>query len=91
MNDLFKVRVTGGGGSSAMPHKQNPILAESLTTLARFNAIQMGGLLQAGLHENERSGAAWTLEWMALPSMLASLSARLRATIGVLPCFWGGV
>ena len=29
--------------------------------LARYNAVQAGGLQQAMVHEQERSGAAWTL------------------------------
>jgi 3-carboxy-cis,cis-muconate cycloisomerase len=32
------IRMSGGGSSSAMPHKQNPVTAERLVTLARFNA-----------------------------------------------------
>lgn len=63
------VTLTGGGGSSAMPHKSNPVLAELLVTLARFNATQIAGLHQALIHEQERSGAAWMLEWMIFPQM----------------------
>ncbi|OKL45687.1 3-carboxy-cis,cis-muconate cycloisomerase [Pseudovibrio exalbescens] len=69
------VRLSGGGGSSAMPHKQNPVLAEVLVTLARFNASQIGAMHHSLVHENERSGAAWMLEWMILPKM-ASVAAR---------------
>lgn len=72
------VRLTGGGGSSAMPHKQNPVAAETLVTLARFNAVQIGGLHQAMVHEQERSGAAWALEWMILPQMCEATGAALR-------------
>ncbi|SFB07702.1 3-carboxy-cis,cis-muconate cycloisomerase [Poseidonocella pacifica] len=64
------ISLRGGGGSSAMPHKQNPVGAEVLITLARFNAAQLGGLHQALVHEQERSGAAWSLEWLILPRMM---------------------
>lgn len=64
-----EVQLAGGGKSSAMPHKQNPIPAELLVTCARFNAVQIGGLHQALVQEQERSGAMWTLEWMILPEM----------------------
>jgi len=30
------------------------------------------------VHENERSGAAWTLEWMILPQMCVAAGAALR-------------
>lgn len=76
---LSEVELAGGGGSSAMPHKQNPVLAELLVTLARFNAAQLGGLHQALVHEQERSGAAWALEWMILPQMALATGRALAA------------
>ena len=74
---IDEIRMDGGGGSSAMPHKQNPVLAELLVTLARFNAVQVSGLHQAMIHEQERSGAAWTLEWMILPQMVQATGRAL--------------
>lgn len=71
------IRLSGGGGSSAMPHKQNPVLAELLITLARYNAGALGTIQQAMVHEQERSGAAWTLEWMVLPDMLRTTARSL--------------
>jgi 3-carboxy-cis,cis-muconate cycloisomerase len=76
-NEVGEVVVTGGGRSSAMPHKSNPVLAEALVTLAQFNAAQLSGMHQALQHEQERSGIAWTLEWMVLPSMAAATGAAL--------------
>ena len=76
---IDEIRLRGGGGSSAMPHKQNPILAELLVTLARFNAVQVAGMHQAMVHEQERSGAAWTLEWMLLPQMAQATGRGLEA------------
>jgi len=73
-----EIALAGGGTSSAMPHKQNPVAAEVLVTLARFNAAQLGGMAQATVHEQERSGAAWTLEWLILPQMTVACGAALR-------------
>ncbi|RVD61302.1 3-carboxy-cis,cis-muconate cycloisomerase [Mesorhizobium sp. M2D.F.Ca.ET.185.01.1.1] len=72
------IKLSGGGGSSAMPHKQNPVKAEALVALARFNAAQLSGMHQALVHEQERSGAAWTLEWLILPQMVVATAAALR-------------
>jgi 3-carboxy-cis,cis-muconate cycloisomerase len=72
-----EIRLSGGGGSSAMPHKQNPVAAETLVALARFNAVQVSGLHHSLVHEQERSGAAWTLEWMLLPQMVGATAASL--------------
>ena len=77
-SEVAAIKVEGGGGSSAMAHKANPVNAELLVTLARFNAGMLGTLHQALVHEYERSGAAWTLEWMVLPQMLVAAGASLR-------------
>ena len=75
-----EIELAGGGTSSALAHKQNPVDAEVLIALARFNAVQLAGIHQALVHEQERSGAAWTLEWMILPPMLIATAASTRGT-----------
>ncbi|WP_018897880.1 3-carboxy-cis,cis-muconate cycloisomerase [Rhizobium sp. 2MFCol3.1] len=73
-----EIGLTGGGASSAMAHKQNPVAAETLVALARFNATQISAIHHSMVHEQERSGAAWTLEWLVLPQMAISTGAALR-------------
>ncbi|MCO5163102.1 MAG: 3-carboxy-cis,cis-muconate cycloisomerase [Mesorhizobium sp.] len=82
-SEIAEVKLASGGGSSAMPHKVNPVGAEILVTLARFNATLVAGMHEALVHENERSGAAWTLEWLLLPQMVMATGAALR-TAGAL-------
>jgi 3-carboxy-cis,cis-muconate cycloisomerase len=77
-NEVGAMLLPSGGGSSAMAHKSNPVGAEVLVALARLNAGLLGTLHQALVHENERSGAAWTLEWMVLPQMTIATAAGLR-------------
>lgn len=77
---IDEVTLAAGGGSSAMPHKSNPVLAELLVTLARFNATQLAGMHHALVHEQERSGAAWMLEWMILPQMSVTTARALAAS-----------
>ncbi|WP_258159700.1 3-carboxy-cis,cis-muconate cycloisomerase [Rhizobium sp. TH2] len=76
-NEIAEIALSGTGGSSAMAHKQNPVRAEVLVALARYNAVQVSGLHQSLVHEQERSGAAWTLEWMILPGMLNATGTAL--------------
>ncbi|ANM13975.1 MULTISPECIES: 3-carboxy-cis,cis-muconate cycloisomerase [unclassified Rhizobium] len=73
-----EIEIAGGGTSSAMAHKQNPVAAETLVALARFNATALSGIHQSLVHEQERSGAAWTLEWLLLPQMAMATAASLR-------------
>lgn len=77
------IALSGGGGSSAMPHKQNPVGAELLVTLARHNATLVSGIHQALVHEQERSGAAWSLEWLLLPRMAETAGAALNIAIAL--------
>lgn len=80
-NEIAEVALGSGGGSSAMPMKQNPVKAEVLVALARFEATLLAGIHQSLVHEQERSGAAWTLEWMLLPQMCMGLGAALRSAL----------
>ena len=66
---IDEVRISGGGGSSAMPHKQNPVKAELLVTLSRLATGMNSTMQTAVLHEQERSGMAWVTEWIALPQL----------------------
>lgn len=83
VQDGREIVLAGGGSSSSMPHKHNPVAAEVLVTLARFNATALGGLHQTLVHEQERSGSAWTLEWMLLPQMVVAAGASTRLATGL--------
>lgn len=84
MAQIGEAAIEGAGGSSAMPHKQNPVGAELLVAMARYNATQLSGLHQALIHEQERSGAAWTIEWMILPQMIETTAAALTVAADLL-------
>ena len=62
----------GRGGSSAMPHKHNPVAAIS----ARAAALQGPGLVASMLtsmaQEHERAAGAWQAEWETLGALLRS-------------------
>jgi 3-carboxy-cis,cis-muconate cycloisomerase len=82
--EVGEIVLRKGGRSSAIPGKSNPVGAETLVALARFNATLLGGMHHALVHENERSGAAWTLEWMLLPQMVMASAASLRQAASLL-------
>ena len=82
-SEVGEVTAGAGGGSSTMPHKANPVTAETLVTLARLNAGAVGQLHQAMIHAQERDGTALGLEWFTLPAMCAAAGAATRHALGL--------
>jgi 3-carboxy-cis,cis-muconate cycloisomerase len=68
----------GKGGSSAMPHKRNPVAATFLTAIAGRTPLLVSTLL-SGLsqHEHERAAGAWHAEWEVLPELCRLTAAAL--------------
>ena len=66
-----------------MPNKANPVAADALVTLARLNAHAVGVLNDAVVTTQERDGAAWGLEWFALPQMCAAAGAATRHALAL--------
>lgn len=67
-----------GGVSSAMPHKNNPILSEAIVGLSSWVNTLNGAVQQTMVHAHERDGKALILEWMALPQMMTTLGTILN-------------
>lgn len=78
-NEVAELKPGSGGGSSTMPNKVNPVGAEVLVALARQNAGLLATMHQAALHEHERSGSNWSIEWLTLPQMVLATGAALKA------------
>lgn len=66
VGEVAEPDVAGRGGSSAMPHKHNPVLS----TLIRSAALQVPAIAAAlsgcSVAEDERSAGAWHAEWLLL-------------------------
>ncbi len=74
---IAEVRIADAGGSSTMPQKQNPVGASALVALAR-QVIALSSLMTgAGLHRQQRDGAAWFTEWLTLPQLCVSTGRAL--------------
>jgi 3-carboxy-cis,cis-muconate cycloisomerase len=70
--------VPGRGGSTAMPHKRNPV---SCTVILAAHAVAPGfaaTLLGAMAAAHERPAGLWHAEWHALPSLFGLASGALR-------------
>jgi 3-carboxy-cis,cis-muconate cycloisomerase len=71
----------GTGGSSTMPQKRNPMLAQNIVALANLMAAKPAAMLQAARHEHERDMAAWTVEWQIVPECFVLSHAALEQTV----------
>ncbi len=60
----------GRGGSSAMPHKRNPVAAVSVLACAQRVPGLVATMLGAMAQEHERAAGAWQAEWGTLSDLL---------------------
>jgi 3-carboxy-cis,cis-muconate cycloisomerase len=77
--EVGEVSERTGGGSSALPHKQNPVDSILVTAAARRMPGPLATLYAAGLHEHERATGSWHAEWEPLRELVrlaGSASAR---------------
>ncbi|MFF8731388.1 3-carboxy-cis,cis-muconate cycloisomerase [Streptomyces sp. NPDC015171] len=89
--EIGEVGEGSGGGSSAMPHKANPVRSALLVSAAR-RAPQLAATLYGSLvAEDERPAGAWHAEWEPLRDLLrlaggaAAHAAALAAGLRVRP------
>jgi 3-carboxy-cis,cis-muconate cycloisomerase len=81
--EVGELVLMSGGGSSTMPNKQNPVQAETLISLFQLCAALDGAMTQALLHRQQRDGAAWMLEWLALPQICMACGRALQLALAL--------
>jgi 3-carboxy-cis,cis-muconate cycloisomerase len=77
----------GRGGSSAMPHKNNPVAAVSARACARRAPGLVATLFAAMEQEHERGAGTWHAEWPTLTDLLGTVGAAaswLTESLGAL-------
>lgn len=77
-SEVAELVLKNGGGSSTMPQKNNPVIAETIVSLSYFNTALSGLMTQALLHRQQRDGAAWAQEWLALPPICVATAKSLK-------------
>jgi 3-carboxy-cis,cis-muconate cycloisomerase len=76
------VGLGGGGGSSTMPQKANPVGPSVIRALAAHGA-GLAASLQTQPSWDQRDGGAWFAEWLSLPPLLAGTARALQVLAGL--------
>ncbi|MRG58314.1 hypothetical protein GE115_00260 [Agromyces sp. CFH 90414] len=76
--EIGEVRLATAGGSSAMPHKRNPVDAVAITAAAVEAPAHLQILASAAIAGDERSAGRWHAEWPALRRLV-----RLARSSGI--------
>jgi 3-carboxy-cis,cis-muconate cycloisomerase len=77
VGEASEPHVPGRGGSSAMPHKRNPIAAVAILANAQAAAGLAAGLSGSLVAAHERPAGAWHAEWHAIASLFGCAAGAL--------------
>lgn len=75
--ETFEPAEAGRGGSSAMPHKRNPVRCALTVSAAIRTPGLMSTLLSGMVQEHERALGGWQAEWAALPELVKCCGGAL--------------
>ena len=79
--EVAEAHEPGRGGSSAMPHKHNPVGAMVALAAAQRAPQRVAALLQAMPQEHERALAQWQVELAEWPQLVMSAHGSVRAMV----------
>lgn len=85
IGELREASTAADVGSITMPHKRNPEGAEHLGALARVVRANAALLTESLVHDHERDGRSWKVEWHAVPELTMAAGkahALLAALLG---------
>jgi 3-carboxy-cis,cis-muconate cycloisomerase len=81
MGEVAEPHAPGRGGSSAMPHKRNPVGATVILSAQRAGLGHVTTLLASMVAEHQRPAGAWHAEWHALPQLFGLAAGALREAV----------
>jgi 3-carboxy-cis,cis-muconate cycloisomerase len=84
-NEVGELRVADGGGSSAMPHKHNPVAAVAVLACATRTPGLAATLNGALVQEHERAAGAWHAEWEPWSELLRLTGSAAAWSAEMLP------
>lgn len=82
--EVFEPAAAGKGGSSALPHKRNPVQSLAMSAIAGRTPGLVATLLSALPQEHERAVGGWHAEWEVLPELFTLTGASLAHATAML-------
>jgi len=80
VGEVFEGSAEGKGGSSAMPHKRNPVTCTAILANSTRIPNLVASILAAMPQEHERSAGMWQSEWEVLTELLKLTAGSLEKT-----------
>jgi 3-carboxy-cis,cis-muconate cycloisomerase len=83
VGEAYEPAKIGGGGSSTLPHKRNPIGATAALAAATIAPNLAATILAAQVQEHERAVGSWQSEWVSFPALALVTSGALAAVADI--------
>src|SRR5262249_40153842 len=84
IGELSEPSAAGRGGSSTMPHKQNPVGSAVILSAATRVPPLVSTILSAMVQEHERGLGGWHAEWETLPEICLLAAGSVAQTAQIL-------
>lgn len=84
IGELLEGEAEGKGGSSAMPHKRNPVTCAAIIANAQRVPFLAATIYASMMQENERSAGLWHAEWETSSQLVTLTVGSLEKTLDLL-------